>query len=205
MDKIEKAFYHDGYQLGMKISGPSFSSERLFSALKEMYAAIDDTNRSLEEFARRKGQQIACKKGCQWCCHQPVFAMDYELDFLKNYIEQHFTPAQQAEIKARATKKNEAIGKLHDEALLNSKFPCPLLIDGTCTAYAARPVACRIYLSSDVASCLHFYQNPEDKTRYPALLDFPMRMGRMMNEGFRSALKAGGHIPKEFRIEERLA
>ena len=71
-------------------------------------------------------------------------------------------------------------------------------------AYKARPVACRIYLSSNLNSCLKFYNEPEDKNNYPALLNFPMRAGRLMNEGFKAALKAGGIVAKEFRIEEKL-
>lgn len=204
MDNIEKAFYHDGFQLGMKASESGVTPEKLSSALKEMYAAIESMNSSLQEFARQQGQQIACKKGCQWCCHQPVFAMDYELDFLKRYIGQHFTPAQQTQIKTKANKKNEALKHLRGDDLLNAKHPCPLLEKGICTAYAARPVACRIYLSSDVESCLNFYQKPEDSNNFPALLDFPMRIGRVMNEGFRAALKENGVVPKEFRIEEKL-
>lgn len=204
MDNIEKAFYHDGFQLGMKASESGITPEKLSSALEEMYAAINSMNTSLQEFARQQRQQIACKKGCQWCCHQPVFAMDYELDFLKHFIEEHFTPAEQEEIKAKAVRKNEAFGKLQGDALLNAKFPCPLLKDECCTAYAARPVACRIYLSSDVESCLKFYRKPEDSNNFPALLDFPMRAGRMINEGFRAALKENGVVPKEFRIEEKL-
>jgi len=205
MDNIEKAFYHDGFQLGMKASETGITPDKLFSALAEMYAAIDSMNTSLQQFAQQQGQQIACKKGCQWCCHQPVFAMDYELDFLKQYIGKNFTPRQQTRIKEKALKKNEALGRLKGDKLLNAKHPCPLLVQGVCTAYAARPMACRIYLSSNVDSCRKFYRKPEDNSNFPALLDFPMRAGRMMNEGFRAALKDNGVVAKEFRIEERLS
>jgi len=47
-----------------------------------------------------------------------------------------------------------------------------------------------------------FYQQPEDESNYPALLDFPMRAGRMMNEGFKSALKTKGITARELRIDQ---
>jgi hypothetical protein len=88
--------------------------------------------------------------------------------------------------------------------LLNAKYPCPLLENGACIAYQARPMACRIYLSSDVNSCLNFYHKPQSKTSIPALLNLTLRTGQMMNEGFKSALKTSGIKTHEFRIEEKL-
>ncbi len=203
-DSIEKAFYHDGFQLGMKATSNGFSQKDLFSATAEMYDAIDSLINSLEVFAKQQGQQIDCKKGCNWCCHQPVFAMDYELDFLTAFVENNFTTEEQKKIKEKAVQKNNTLKELKQDALLNAKHPCPLLEDGTCKAYKARPVACRIYLSSNVNSCMKFYQKPEDKTNFPSLLDFPMRIGRIMNEGFKAGLKANGLLSNEFRIEEKL-
>ena len=83
MEALEKIFYHDGYQLGMKAIQSGTNSEEIENTLAEMYFAIDDMNNSLFDFAKKHGQNIACKKGCEWCCHQPVFALDYELDYLK--------------------------------------------------------------------------------------------------------------------------
>ncbi len=203
MESIEKAFYHDGYQLGLKaVETPD--EKKYFEALSEMYAAIDKLNDSLFEFAASQGRNIACKKGCEWCCHQPVFALDYELDYLDTFIGKNFTSKQKQELKTRANEKNNKLSALNGDALLNAKHPCPLLKNGACAAYSARPMACRIYLSSDLGSCLNFYHAPDDKDVFPALLDFPMRAGRMMNEGFKAALKTKGILAKEFRIEEKL-
>ena len=204
MENIEKAFYHDGYQLGMKAAAAGSKRQNIFDAIAEMYAAIDGLNDTLFDYARKQGQSINCISGCSWCCHQPIFALDYELDYLKNHIQNHFSETEQEAISQRAFKKNMQLQKLEGDALLNSKHPCPLLKNGLCMAYEARPVACRIYLSSDVNTCLKFYHDPEDTSNFPALLDFPMRVGRMMNEGFKAALKSSGRIAKEFRIEEKL-
>lgn len=203
IEQFEKAFYNDGFQLGMKALEAESDKAAFFSVIKEMYTAIDGLIDSFSEMAQQQGQAIECKLGCEWCCHQPVFALDYELDFLQNYIEEFFDKETKASIKTKAILKQEKLSELKDDQLLNSKYACPLLNEGACIAYEARPMACRIYLSSSAKTCQHFYDVPNDKTSYPALLDLPMRLGRMMNAGFKAALQMNGIDPKEFRIEEK--
>ena len=203
-EQLEKAFFHDGYQLAMKAVEANMEWEVLHQSLKEMYAAIDGLIDSLFVYARQQNQSIDCKRGCSWCCHQPVFALDYELDYLKATVNNLPDAETVSAIQEKAKQKQAKLGNLKGDELMNAKHPCPLLKNDTCSVYEARPMACRIYLSSDVKSCVHFYNHPDDKTTYPALLDMPMRLGRMMNEGFKSALKTNAIEAKEFRIEEKL-
>ncbi len=200
--ELEKRFHSDGYRLGMKAVQEGDSVEALKSAVQQMHLMVDELIAHFSKYAEHQGRMPDCRKGCSWCCYQPVFALSYELDGLNEYLEKNL-PAEKLEaVHKRAALKQNRLKELKGEALLNSKFPCPLLEDNACLAYAARPVACRIYLSSDVNSCKKFYNEPENKDAVPALLEFPMRMGRMINEGFRAALKAGGMKTQEYRIEE---
>jgi Fe-S-cluster containining protein len=201
---LEKQFHADGYRLGMKAVEAGFSTHLLYAAIKNLHQLVDELADSFSEFAARQNQKPACRKGCHWCCHQPVFALEYELDYLHEYISVNFEAEIQKRIFLRAEEKRKELENLSGESLLNSKFPCPLLENGTCSAYSARPVACRIYLSSNLESCLKFYRKPEAKNSFPALLQLPMRLGRMLNEGFKAALKANGLKAEEFRIEEKL-
>jgi len=201
---IESAFYSDGYKLGMNVAVSEKNQQVLFESVSEMYSAIDSFIESLTEFAEKQHQRIDCKKGCEWCCHQPVFALDYELEYLNNFICRNFTEARRNGIKKRAAQKNNKLSSLKETDLLNAKFPCPLLENGACIAYQARPMACRIYLSANVNSCLKFFHHPESKTSFPALLNLTLRTGQMMNEGFKAALKTSGIKTREFRIEEKL-
>jgi Fe-S-cluster containining protein len=204
LKEIESAFYSDGFKLGMKVCEAGFEPDTLYAAVAEMYSSVDGFIDILTGFASQQEQPVHCKKGCEWCCHQPVFAMTYELDFLNYFIENNFDEKKKSELKKRAEDKKSAFGFLTETKLLNSKHPCPLLEDGACSAYAARPMACRIYLSSDVNSCLRFYKKPADNNNIPNLLNLPLRAGRMMNEGFKAALKNHGFVAKEYRIEEKL-
>ena len=75
---IERAFYSDGFQLGMK-AAENFQSEGNFSeTIQEMHHLIDDLIYSFSEFATQQKQNIDCKKGCEWCCHQPVYALSHD-------------------------------------------------------------------------------------------------------------------------------
>ena len=201
---IENAFYSDGYKLGMNVAVSENDQSVLYESVSEMYEMIDNFNESLSEFAKHQNQQIDCKKGCEWCCHQPVFALDYEMDYLIDFIKRNLDKPKQIEIKTRAKNKNNKLSFLKETDLLNSKFPCPLLQNGACIAYQARPIACRIYLSLNVNSCVRFFKNPGKDDSIPALINLPLRTGQMMNEGFKAALKTNGIITREFRIEEKL-
>jgi Fe-S-cluster containining protein len=204
LKELEKQFHADGYRLGMKAVEAGFSNEALFAAVKNLHQMVDDLVDSFSEFAERQNQKPACSKGCPWCCYQPVFALEYELDYLRDFISVIFDSSTQKRIAARTDEKRKKMKNLSGESLLNSKFLCPLLDNGTCLAYSARPVACRIYLSANLESCLMFYHKPEDENSVPALLQLPMRLGRMLNEGFKAALKTSGIKVEEFRIEEKL-
>ena len=167
-----------------------------------MYSAIDEFIDYFLEFAKTNNKPTDCKKGCSWCCYQPVFALNYEIETLNHFIRQNFNKQTRSGIQRRELLKQKKLAGLKGDELLNSKFPCPLLKYVYCLAYKARPMACRIYLSTEIETCLNFYNNPNDNENYPALMQFPMRIGRLMNEGFKSALKSNGVVLNEFRIEE---
>lgn len=201
---MEKQFHADGYRLAMSAVESGWSKETLLKAVFQLHRMVDELIDSFTVFAEKQNQQPACKKKCYWCCYQPVFALSYELDFLNDYVEKNFDPPTRKRIDERAAEKRRKLNGVHGEALYRSKSPCPLLENGECMAYSARPVACRIYLSSNVASCLKYFHEPENAKAVPALLYFPLRMGRMINEGFKAALKANGLDVDEFRIEEKI-
>ncbi len=204
LKSLENAFYSDGYRIGNAVCESGFQEDALYSAVAEMYSAIDGFINMLTEYAGKSNQPVDCKKGCEWCCHQPVFALQHEMDYLSYFIETHFDELQKHKIAEKAEMKKQAFGFLQENELLNAKSPCPLLENGACIAYEARPMACRIYLSYNVKSCLRFFHQPSDSESIPNLLEIPLKAGRMMNEGFKAALKLYGYETKEFRIEEKL-
>jgi len=200
-----RLFYKDGYLMGQRVATKNTKENiSLQQAVKDMYQAIDQLIDSFLKFSENHGINPDCKKGCGYCCHQPVFANSYEIEYLGNYIKENFTLSQQQEILKKAKEKNKKTAHLSKKELQNFKFPCPLLQNNACIAYPARPLACRIYLSTQLSSCIHFFKDPEDEKKYPQLLDFPIRTGRMMNQGLYEALKENGISAHEYKLEEGL-
>ncbi len=200
----DRIFYSDGYRLALAAIEKGLSNDTLFLAIESLYQAIDGLNDSIIALAERQNIKVACFKGCHWCCHQAVFANSYELHFLSEKIKDKFSANELAEILNKTEEKSSITSKLTEEQILKYKFPCPLLVEGACSIYSARPMACRIYLSTKLDTCLEFYNHPENESNFPALIEFPLRAGRMLNEGFRAALKEHGIETAEFRLEEGL-
>lgn len=200
----DRIFYSDGYQLARKAIDKGLSKTTLFSAIESLYEAIDSLNDSIIAYSERQNMNVACSKGCQWCCHQAVFANSYELHYLSEKIKENSGSEEFKKILERTEAKCAITSKLSNEEVLTYKSPCPLLAEGACSHYGSRPMACRIYLSNKLETCIEFYHHPENEENFPALLDFPLRAGRMMNEGFRAALKESGVETTEFKFEEGL-
>lgn len=99
------------------------------------------------------GHEIGCKTGCFYCCYIKVDALPLEVFGLASYIKQHFSADQIEEIRARARANREKIAALSADAQKTAKIPCPLLQDGRCMCYKARPMICRRYYSHKVEPC----------------------------------------------------
>jgi len=88
--------------------------------LKKLHVLYDFMN---EIYGQANGY-IACRKGCNHCCHYNVVVTELEVQFIE---------------------KNSTI-KRNEKDLTSPDFhgtPCPLLEKGICTIYEARPFACR--------------------------------------------------------------
>ncbi|MCL3779370.1 hypothetical protein EMN47_03110 [Prolixibacteraceae bacterium JC049] len=200
----ERMLFADGYRLGLSVIENGFNKEKLFDAQRRMYENIDALIESLLQHARKQNIAIDCKARCEFCCHQAVFANSVEIDYLARHIKKQLPNNQQRTIAKKAKQKYQLTEQLGSKAVLNLKHKCPLLFDGKCTAYEARPMACRIYLSMKLSTCQRFFEQPDDKNNYPALLEFPLMAGRMMNEGFLAALKTENIECAELKLEHGL-
>jgi hypothetical protein len=101
-------------------------------------------------------------------------------------------------------KSLETEGKSLGEQL-RTRIACPFLEDGACAVYVARPMACRIYLSSSLSACRKDHDGPGDEKHFPELFEFPLRAGRMLNEGFVAYLKQSAVATTEMLLEQGYA
>lgn len=200
--EIKRIFYRDGYRLALEHLGHELTAERLYRAIRQLYQAIDELLDSFLQRSAAEGQHADCKKGCSWCCHQEVFAVSHEFLFLNDYVKHNFPGAGREKILERARKKVLLSMNRSVEEQLKIRAACPFLDSGACMVYEARPMACRIYLSSSEPSCKKEHDTPGGRTVFPDLFEFPLLAGRMLNEGFVACLKQLGLQSAELPLEQ---
>ncbi|WP_300672044.1 YkgJ family cysteine cluster protein [Desulfoluna sp.] len=106
--------------------------------------------------------EVACKPGCDDCCHALFDLTFVEALYLKSKFDELFTGKVRYEITERASKADRTLAKLKkeaykrheagedDSAIIDSisklRVRCPLLgEEGRCLMYEYRPIACRVY------------------------------------------------------------
>lgn len=90
-------------------------------------------------------QQLACHSGCSHCCHFPVGVTFAEASLLCEAI------APDEVLRSRVCAADAATADRAWHELVGE--PCPLLEDGACARYVARPLPCRALGSSDAEAC----------------------------------------------------
>ena len=106
---------------------------------------------------------VACRAGCDACCHVPVGVQAHEVLIAAEYVLTHFTREARDAVIARAAKHRAAFAGKALAARMALKTPCPLLQLGSCSVYDARPEACRSHHSHSAAACgLNFEAEGEE-------------------------------------------
>lgn len=129
--------------------------------LLDTYAICDEGLRlEIAAEVKKRGLGVACAKGCDNCC------------------KQHDVPVSMPEFMGMVWYVTEVLDDEKRERLLNSLGPpgqttvCPFLMDGACSIYRARPLACREYVVYRKACGVGedpFFTRPEDM--HPATPD----------------------------------
>lgn len=124
--------------------------EELLGVLATAHRGFDKAYASAPPEARAA---VACRAGCDACCHTPVGAQAHEVLLAAQHAQAHFPPAELEALIARAAEHRAAFAgrALAERAAL--RRPCVLLREGACSIYPARPESCRSHHSHDAAAC----------------------------------------------------
>lgn len=95
------------------------------------------------------GHLLACRRGCAHCCHTFVSARAPELLFVRATIPGREREAVRADVDAAYA----VTGMLSPGERGGMAPPCPMLRDGACRIYAARPMTCRMAVSESAEAC----------------------------------------------------
>jgi Fe-S-cluster containining protein len=202
--EVDKIFFTDGYNLATEFLKEGINSKNLLAMSESIYDSMDQLIEAFTQRCLKENKTIDCKKGCYLCCCQAVLVLPYEILYLQRFIRENLSKKDNTLIFRRAKEKYETTAKMKAQEFLHLKSPCPLLENGSCLAYEARPLACRTYISSRVDGCVEEYHNPKDVDIYPDLYDFTIRAGRMINEGICNYLFENNISSPEWQIESGL-
>lgn len=128
-----------------KISG-------VMERLDELRAQADA---SFARVSREHAQAVACKPGCDDCCHALFDLAPVEALAIAKAV-QELPRKTRREITRRAEKAaglfddfvSGALRKQGEERmklLSQARVPCPLLAEKRCAVYSQRPITCRLY------------------------------------------------------------
>ena len=174
------------------------------SILLDSYAICDEgIEQEIAREEEERGDKVACAKGCFACClHYDVPVSAPEFMGLAWYASEMLEPDVRERLRQRFANQALTIG-------------CPFLLDGACSVYPLRPLACREFVVYKTP-CLEdedpYFTRPEDM--HPAnpgrklktalrFLDSPL-YGLATEENKLAAIKKGvmqKNIPGMHEIE----
>lgn len=145
--------------------------------------------RLVEEVPRQSRSRVACAKGCAMCCHLRVMATPAEVLGLAAYIRGSLADDELVALAARISAAAAHIRALPRERVLATNIPCPLLVDGACGMYPARPLNCRAYHSLEVEACRVSFEHPDDLSLTHPQSAAISRVNEGVQQGFIEAMR----------------
>lgn len=103
---------------------------------------------------------VACRQGCNWCCHQHVTVLAAEALAIHAHIAG--TP-----LEDRLRAAIPAIVGTTPEARKAARTPCPFVSPDGCAIYELRPNRCRSVHSRDADYCRRRYEGAVDEPVSP--------------------------------------
>lgn len=98
--------------------------------LRKLYQVADEMMSHTAGF-------VACKRGCNHCCHIPLLITPMEADLI----------AADTGVRRRVPRTASAAEAA--EPFEGYTKPCTFLVDGECSIYEQRPLACRVHYNVD--------------------------------------------------------
>jgi len=148
----EEDLYFDTIEaVGRRIATAGTAAE-LLAAVRGAYTGFERAYAAAPQSARAA---VACCAGCDTCCHDDVAVQAHEVFVVAEYVQKKFPPAELEALIARSAEHRASYAARQGEPLqLTEKRPCPLLREGDCSVYVARPEICRAYLSRSFDDCV---------------------------------------------------
>lgn len=146
-----------------------------------VYSSLDEAIAcGLDQLRSGDGIIPTCTWGCSHCCRNHIVTNVAEAHALAQYIKREFSIGQISSLRIRTKQWHEwndyrpgryPSANIREQTDLSSyDHCCPLLVNGTCSAYPVRPVVCRThYICSHPRFCREA-NDPESTTPPPVAI-----------------------------------
>jgi hypothetical protein len=175
------------HEVASQILGSGTREEQIIKAAGNALAFSDQFGR--KHLTPVPGDhELACKHGCHWCCYLRVEATVPEVLAIAAFLQHTLAPQMLAGLRARIAQLAGDRRIFDVDAKPQNRIPCPLLgHDGSCTAYAVRPLACRGWNSMDAESCRRALDKDEPGMSDLALFEANLAIGLGLKQALADA------------------
>ncbi|HLV65098.1 MAG TPA: YkgJ family cysteine cluster protein [Polyangiaceae bacterium] len=119
-------------------------------------------------FARAPKGSVACKAGCDHCCHQVVGVTTPEALAIFAHLKETRSEDELARLTRHVVALDDVSRGLSSAERFSPDHPCVFLDAGRCTIYEVRPLACRGMNSLDAGECESRLRDPEARAAFLA-------------------------------------
>ena len=136
------------------------------SSPKEMKKIFKDARNKFEKLQKdslaSSNSEIACTKGCAYCCYLTVTLRAHEIVQILEFINTKLSKSEISNIIKRAEINMKQMLPLSHDECGYTNIKCPLLSDaGSCMCYEVRPFSCHKFNSRNANLCRLCYENPK--------------------------------------------
>jgi hypothetical protein len=124
--------------------------EELFLALRWGMEEMDKTYASTP---RKILSTVACRAGCDFCCHVPMGVQAHEVFYAADFIRRKFPADTIPSVIAKLADHRKRVSGISSEDYSRLDLPCALLQDHACSIYEARPEVCRAHHAKNARAC----------------------------------------------------
>lgn len=193
------------WQAGLAEKGPPGDAEkppvdRHEHFVSGVYASLDEaTAGGLARLRSEKGVTPSCRKGCHYCCRYLILVNIAEAHALTQHIRREWSADRIDRLQARTRRwldwDNSRPGRFPVAGPADFSVDdhyCPVLEDGDCGAYAARPLVCRThYVSSPPLFC-SAASDPDMKEPAPVVMSTIVAAGGPFTRTLREYIENTG-------------
>lgn len=144
-------------------------------------------------------QPLACKKGCDHCCHLTVMTDAATVLRIADFVRETFGRAERTLLDMRLIVYEDKVEKLTQSQRSTARLPCPLLVDGACTVHPVRPLVCRAFNSYDAEACKRQIHGGGSTSEIPSW-NIPWLLGLALDSGVKDALVESGYADGDLEL-----